>query len=121
MTKKKPAARKCSAKSKQSGKPCKQPAIPGGTVCRFHGGSAPQVIRSAKERLAALVDPAIARLAKLLKSKKDVAAYRAVKDVLDRNGFKPKDEVELAGKNGGPIRFVVERIAAGAPKENENA
>lgn len=46
-------APKCSAKSKQSGKRCKLPAIPGGTVCRFHGGSAPQVRRKAAERLEA--------------------------------------------------------------------
>jgi hypothetical protein len=43
----------CSAHSKRSGKRCKQPAIPGGTVCRFHGGGAPQVIAKAQERLEA--------------------------------------------------------------------
>src|SRR4051812_24468001 len=46
-------APKCSAKSKQSGKRCKQYAIPGGKVCRFHGGAAPQVKRKAAERLEA--------------------------------------------------------------------
>jgi hypothetical protein len=46
-------ALKCSAKSKQSGQRCKQPAIPGGKVCRFHGGAAPQVKRKAAERLEA--------------------------------------------------------------------
>ena len=28
----------CAARSKQTGKPCKNSPIPGGTVCRFHGG-----------------------------------------------------------------------------------
>lgn len=51
MTKK--PAPKCSAKSKQTGKRCGQYAIPGGTVCRFHGGSAPQVKAKAAERLEA--------------------------------------------------------------------
>lgn len=44
-------APKCTAKSKRSGKRCTQYAIAGGTVCRFHGGSAPQVKRKAAERL----------------------------------------------------------------------
>ncbi|MGH9345059.1 MAG: terminase small subunit [Terriglobia bacterium] len=52
-TKTKPSSRKCSAKSKQSGARCKQPAIAGGTVCRWHGGAAPQVKRKAEERLEA--------------------------------------------------------------------
>src|SRR5215207_4714486 len=33
----------CTAISKQSGQQCKRKAIPGGTVCRWHGGSAQQV------------------------------------------------------------------------------
>ena len=35
----------CTAKSVRSGKPCRAPAIRGGTVCQAHGGSAPQVNR----------------------------------------------------------------------------
>jgi hypothetical protein len=42
---------RCRATSRQ-GRQCKQPPIPGGTVCRFHGGGAPQVRRAAEERLA---------------------------------------------------------------------
>jgi len=33
----------CTAISKQTGKQCKAKAIPGGTVCRWHGGAAGQV------------------------------------------------------------------------------
>jgi hypothetical protein len=33
----------CTAISKQSGQQCKRKAIPGGTVCRYHGGGAQQV------------------------------------------------------------------------------
>ena len=47
----------CSANSKQSGKRCGRPAIRGGMVCRFHGGSIPAVIAAAKDRLADLIDP----------------------------------------------------------------
>ncbi len=52
-------------RSKQTGRRCRQPAIPGGNVCRYHGGAAPQVQQAARLRLAALVDPAIDQLAKL--------------------------------------------------------
>jgi hypothetical protein len=34
---------RCSAISKHSGEQCKRKAIPGGTVCRYHGGNARQV------------------------------------------------------------------------------
>jgi len=86
---------KCTAHSKQSGAPCKQPAIAGGRVCRYHGGAAPQVKRSAQERLALLVDPAIDQLTKLLKVVGEPAVrLRAARDILDRAGLKPKDEIK---------------------------
>jgi hypothetical protein len=43
----------CAARSKQTGQQCKHLAIPGGTVCRVHGGSAPQVQAVALRRLQA--------------------------------------------------------------------
>lgn len=46
------AAARCSATSKQSGEPCRQPVIPGGSVCHYHGGGAPQVKAAAQRRLA---------------------------------------------------------------------
>ena len=55
---------RCTARSKGTGERCKQTAIPGGTVCRFHGGGAPSVKRKAALRLASLVDPAIGTLAR---------------------------------------------------------
>lgn len=76
-----PMERRCTARSKQSGERCKRVPIPGGTVCRMHGGAAPQVQRSAWERLAALVDPAIDALQKALGSDDVNAAVRAARDV----------------------------------------
>jgi hypothetical protein len=49
--------RRCTAKSKRTGKPCTRWAIKGGTVCIMHGGKAPQVLAKAQERLA--VDAAV--------------------------------------------------------------
>jgi hypothetical protein len=40
----------CKAISKGSGKQCKRKAIPGGTVCRYHGGGAQQVKAKAAVR-----------------------------------------------------------------------
>ncbi|QLH25514.1 hypothetical protein [Streptomyces sp. Rer75] len=40
----------CSARTKRG--PCKNSPVKGGTVCRFHGGSVPQVLAAAAERQA---------------------------------------------------------------------
>ena len=73
-------ARRCTAKSTRSQQRCKKAAILGGTVCRTHGGSAPQVRKKAKERLEDLIDPdrALREAAKL--------AYSNIQDVLDEKG-----------------------------------
>lgn len=47
-----PGRQQCTARSKSSGGRCRRLAVPGGTVCRWHGGSAPQVQRAAARRLA---------------------------------------------------------------------
>ena len=49
----KPDRQYCTAKSKSTGARCKHYAIPGGTVCRNHGGKAAQVVQAAKRRLLA--------------------------------------------------------------------
>jgi len=42
----------CRARSKTSGLPCRYPIVPGLTVCRFHGGNAPQARAKAARVLA---------------------------------------------------------------------
>jgi hypothetical protein len=49
MTRVRPAL-PCSAK-RTNGKPCQAYAITGGTVCRAHGGAAPQVRAAAHRRI----------------------------------------------------------------------
>jgi hypothetical protein len=44
--------RRCRATSSRTGLPCNNAAILGGTVCRVHGGSAPQVRAAARRTLA---------------------------------------------------------------------
>ena len=86
-------APRCTATSKQSGERCKRRPIPGGAVCVMHGGAAPQVKAAAMERLRALQDPAIDRLAKLIAQKEfPTVAYVASRDVLDRTLGKPQEQ-----------------------------
>lgn len=92
----------CTATAKGSRKRCKRRPIPGGTVCVKHGGGAPQVQAKAEERLKALIDPAITRLAELIAQKEyPSVAIAAVKDALDRNGAlgkaKETQDVNLSG------------------------
>jgi hypothetical protein len=54
---------RCTAKAKNSGLRCKKAPIEGGTVCRTHGGRAPQVLAKAAERIVeAEVRAALAQL-----------------------------------------------------------
>lgn len=86
----------CGATSKQSGKRCQRPAIPGGTVCKLHGGGAPQVIRKARLRLQELVDPAIATLAReMATADKSNDRQRAANSILDRAGVVRGSEIKV--------------------------
>ena len=86
----------CTAKAKTTGERCKNSPIMGGTVCKFHGGGAPQVQAVAATRvLEALVGPALVELRALLRNPKTPPNVRmaAVKDILDRNGYRPVQTV----------------------------
>ena len=76
---------------KANGAPCGASPIKGGTVCRVHGGSAPQVREAARFRILELVNPALAALSRALKTKgkPDATTIAAAKDILDRAGFRP--------------------------------
>lgn len=77
--------RRCHA-TNRNGEQCGRSAIAGGTVCRYHGGAAPQVQAAARIRLTQLVDPALGRLARILIQGNDRDAMRAIENVLDRAG-----------------------------------
>lgn len=98
---------RCTARSKQTGKPCGQRSIPGGSVCVYHGGSAPQVQFNARQRLLEMQQPAMARLAQLVDQQEyPSTAYQAVKDVLDRTMGKPADSLAITGADGGPLEMI---------------
>jgi sugar phosphate isomerase/epimerase len=75
----------------------------------MHGGAAPQVKRSAHERLAEMVDPLLTELFRIARSgDSDTVRLAAIKDALDRAGYKANSRLELTGKDGGPIDLNVE-------------
>lgn len=87
----------CMARSKASGELCKAPAVTGARVCRIHGGSSPQAQQRSKLRLQALVDPAIATLAKeMTTAEKSRDRLSAANSVLDRAGYARVARVDLA-------------------------
>ncbi len=94
----------CIAK-RRSGEPCKRSAIVGGRVCFNHGGGAPQVRKAARERLAAMVDPALDVLLKAMKMRSkgqpQPLAVVAARDILDRAGYKATDKVVISGTGAG--------------------
>lgn len=75
-------------------------------MCRWHGGAAPQVKRAAMERLRALQDPAIDRLARLIAQEEfPTVAYAASRDILDRTLGKPGESLQVTGADAGPVVF----------------
>jgi hypothetical protein len=131
------SARQCTATSKQSGERCRRTAIVGGFVCSHHGGGTPAVKKSARERLLALVDPALDALLRALKTgppcehcgrsdaDRDPVVLRAAQLVLDRTGYHPTLAVAQAPQRneleGLSIFEVADRAEAYARRARELA
>ena len=88
-------SRRCTAKLSDRSRKCRNAAILGGSVCHKHGGAAPQVRRSAWERLAALVDPALDGIGAALESDDPRHVLPAARLVLDRAGYGPISPGEM--------------------------
>ena len=89
---------RCKAKSKTTGERCKNPPIPGGTVCHWHGGAAPQVrAASARRVFEALIGPALMEYRNIIEDPKTPPAVKlaAVKDLFDRTGYKQPTEIKF--------------------------
>lgn len=86
---------KCSARSSRTGKPCQKYPVAGATVCRTHGGSAPQVQKAARRRLEQAADVLVQRLLgfALDGNAPDQVALSAVLAALDRAGLSVKSTV----------------------------
>lgn len=97
---------RCTATNRR-GTRCEKSPEPGATVCRMHGGAAPQVKAAALDRLRALQDPAIDRLGKLIDQDTfPTVAYAASRDVLDRTLGKAADQQQVT--HSGSVTIVHE-------------
>ena len=118
------AGRQCTATSKQTGERCKRAPIVGGFVCDLHGGKIPAVRKSARERLLAMVDPALDALLRALKTgppcehcgrsdaDKDPVVIRAAQIVLDRCGYHPTVSIVRAEAPNPFEDFTVDETVA---------
>ncbi len=96
---------------------CGKDAIPGGTVCKSHGGNNERTIKAAKLRIAQMVWPALKRAEKIIRyGKQDGPAVAMIRDVFDRAGLGveyDKDEntpaiANLAMLNDGELQQLLE-------------
>lgn len=76
-------------------------------MCRSHGGAARQVQDAARERLAAMVLPALAVMRKLLDSgESDAVKLATCRDILDRCGYKVPEKIETTGDTRITVEYV---------------
>jgi hypothetical protein len=89
----------CTA-TRRDGEPCTNYAIKGATVCRKHGGGAPQVRRAAQVRNIMAADLLMAELLKIALDTKQTTRDRlvAIRDGLDRAGLAATQNVEITGE-----------------------
>lgn len=89
------ARNQCTATNRR-GVRCQRAPIRGGTVCRMHGGAAPQVKRAAERRLEELRPLAI-RYYNYLLDQKDYpsAGLGAANAVMDRVDGKPAEQTKV--------------------------
>lgn len=117
-----PEHRRCAGHSSQTGEPCKKWPIAGSTVCRWHGGAAPQVKRKAEERIAAMVFPALKRVETLIGAEDDeeiseagleAVRLRAAFGILDRAGYTATQKLAVSGDLTvrSPVDLEMEEIA----------
>ncbi len=114
--------RRCTAHSSRTGKPCKNAAIKGGTVCRYHGGAAKQIRQAARTRLENAADLMAKQLLGMaLTADSDQVKLAAIRDALDRAGLRAPSEVVLsAAENKAAYEYVFDSIGgdpetAGSP------
>jgi hypothetical protein len=84
---------RCGRRSKDG--PCRNWVMRGQTVCRMHGGSSPQALKKAEERLRDLEHPAISRVAELIDhAESDAVRFAAARYILELLGHKASVQVQ---------------------------
>lgn len=112
----------CTA-NRRNGEKCLNYAIKGATVCRMHGGSAPQVRAAAQVRLLMSADKLMAALLKIALNEKVPLQHRlvAIRDGLDRADLGGKTSVEVTVEKGKTFEdFVGEAIIDVEAEDDEH-
>lgn len=97
-------ARRC-VRIKKDGNRCRRPAIPGGTVCRSHGGLAPQIAAAARARLEKMSNRMAEELLQIALDdafdgdpRHRTVRLAAINSALDRAGIKPPEKIEVGAE-----------------------
>ena len=113
---------RCTA-HRRTGEQCRNPAILGATVCRFHGGAAKQVVHAARVRLQNAAEKMARELLGMATDPNvsDSVKLAAIRDALDRAGLKPVTAVdlEISTKPWEKVFEGVSKVVAG-PRYSEN-
>lgn len=81
----------------QLGERCRNWAIPGGRVCKFHGGATRHVVDKARIRVQMASDRLMGKLIEMAfdDTRPSSVQLEAIKDSLNRAGLKPREQVEV--------------------------
>lgn len=101
----------CKATAKRTGERCQRPAIIGARVCHVHGGRSPNVQKSARERLAELVNPALDGLRAALDSGDTRSVVQAARAILDRAGYPAASRLEIEQAEQSVMQSQAQQIA----------
>lgn len=111
--------RRCRAHSTRTGERCKNLALQGATVCRFHGGLAPQVKAKAKVRLEMAADVVAKNLLGLaLTADSETVQLGATNSALDRVGIVKPTEVVLSQGSQAPYEEIFDGISTATRAES---
>ena len=113
--------RRCKAHSSRTGEQCKNAALKGTTVCRFHGGAARHVKAAARARLDNAADLMARNLLGIaLGGESESVRLVAIRDALDRSGITKPTEVVLS-QGDKPYEEIFDEIAGVTRAESRRA
>jgi hypothetical protein len=105
-----PRRRRCLSHRK-NGAQCRNWAIRGGVVCRYHGGSAPQVLAKAQENIALAADHNRSNVQRLAdEADSEQVRLQASNTLIDRALGKPTTTVELGPKTREPYEDILANL-----------
>jgi hypothetical protein len=103
--------RRCVATNNKTGERCRNWAIRGGAVCRYHGGSTGHVKAKARERIERALDlMAMELLGIATGADSESVRLAAIRDALDRGGITAKAALEVSVAEPKPYEEMLRGI-----------